>query len=87
MTVKLLTEHHLEFQSLIGGCTCQNVTLLEITCHGSFVLLLQGTHRLYSVQIVCLDSVEHAVMFQNLYTAGPCGVNCASVDRQVKQLY
>ena len=38
MIVKLLTEHHLEFLSLIEGCkgTCQNATLLEITCHGSF---------------------------------------------------
>ena len=46
MTVKLLTEHRLEFLSLKEGCTgstgstvytCQNATLLEITCHGSNV--------------------------------------------------
>ena len=42
MIVKLLTEHHLEFLSLKGGCTgsyvftCQYDTLLEIICHGSF---------------------------------------------------
>ena len=43
MTVKLLTEHHLEFLSLKGDCIgspesiikCQNATLLEITCHVS----------------------------------------------------
>ena len=42
MTRKLLTEHHLEFLSLEGGCTgssesilVKNATLLEITCHGS----------------------------------------------------
>ena len=42
MTLKLLTEHHLEFLSLKGGCTglsestlVKNATLLEITCHGS----------------------------------------------------
>ena len=44
MSVKLLTEHPLEFLSLKRGCTglseswvytCQNATLLEITCHGS----------------------------------------------------
>ena len=35
MIVKLLNEHHLEFLSLKGGFTCQNATLLEITCHGS----------------------------------------------------
>ena len=35
MSVMLLTEHHLEFLSLEGGCTglsCQNATLLEIPC-------------------------------------------------------
>ena len=42
MIVKLLTEYPLEFLSLKGGLhrlvrvyTCQNATLLEITCHGS----------------------------------------------------
>ena len=45
MIVKLLTEHHLEFLSLKGGCrgsseyTCQNATLLEITCHGSYFVV------------------------------------------------
>ena len=46
MIVKLLTEYHLEFLNLKGGCrgsslrvyTCQNVILLEISCHGSFTL-------------------------------------------------
>ena len=42
MIVKLLTEHHLEFLSLKGGCTgsseskMSNAKLLEISCHGSF---------------------------------------------------
>ena len=42
MSAQLLTEHHLEFLSFKGGYrgsseshTCQNATLLEITCHGS----------------------------------------------------
>ena len=41
MIIKLLTEHHLVFLSLNGGCTgssestCQNATLLEIICGGS----------------------------------------------------
>ena len=41
MTVKLLTENHLEFLSYKGGCTgwseytCQKATLLEIRCLGS----------------------------------------------------
>ena len=44
MSVKLLTEHHLEFLSFKAGSyesrlyTCQNVTLLEITCPGSFII-------------------------------------------------
>ena len=43
MTVKLLTEHHLKFLSLRVGrtdlaeSTCQNATLLEITCCGSIM--------------------------------------------------
>ena len=41
MTVKLLTEHHLEFLSFKGGIhrlvrdyTCQNAAWLQITCCG-----------------------------------------------------
>ena len=47
MSVKLLTEHHLEFLSLTGGCTgssestlVKNATLLEIKCHDSFSMSL-----------------------------------------------
>ena len=42
MSVFLLTEHHLEFLSLKGGCKgspeykCQDATLMEITCCGSY---------------------------------------------------
>ena len=43
MSVKLLSEQHLEFLSLKVGCTgsCEsthyvNTTLLEITCHSSY---------------------------------------------------
>ena len=45
MIVQLLTEHHLVFLSLKRGCggssdyTCQNATLLEITCCGSIMKL------------------------------------------------
>ena len=40
MIVKLLSEHNLEFLSLKGVrvYTCQNATLLEISCTGSYVL-------------------------------------------------
>ena len=41
MIVKLLTEHHLEFLSLKGGCKASSestlVKLLEISCRGSFI--------------------------------------------------
>ena len=41
MILKLLTEHHLEFLSLKGGCRgsseTTHVKLLEISCHGSFL--------------------------------------------------
>ena len=46
MNIKLLNEHHSEFLSL-KGCTGsfeytdQNATLLEITCHGSFSVLIE----------------------------------------------
>ena len=38
MTVKLLTDPHLRFLSLKGGCTgsCESVKLLEISCRGSY---------------------------------------------------
>ena len=40
MSVKLLTEHHLEFLRLKGGCIGLSdstlVKLLEISCHRSF---------------------------------------------------
>ena len=45
MILRLLTEHHLEFLSLKEGCkgspeyTCQNATLLEITCHAHMLKL------------------------------------------------
>ena len=48
MVVKLLTEHHLEFLSLIGGCCglsesthVKPATLLEISCTGSFFLVVK----------------------------------------------
>ena len=47
MNIKLLTEHHLEFLSLKGGCTgssesilVKNATLLESSCRCSYVLTL-----------------------------------------------
>ena len=46
MVVKLLTEHHLEFLSLQGGCRGLSestlVKLLEISCSGSIFRKLTG---------------------------------------------
>ena len=57
MTVKLLIEHHFEFLSLKGGCTGSTESthvkmphLLEITCHGSFFLVIQVTPGLLVLQ-------------------------------------
>ena len=51
MTVKLLTEHHLELLSLNRGCTgssestlVKNATLLEITCSGSYIFACLSFH-------------------------------------------
>ena len=47
MIVKLLTEHHLEFLSLKGGCRGGSVStlvkLLEISCQGSIIPRLAET--------------------------------------------
>ena len=46
MTAKLLTVKNLEFLSLtfVRVYTCQNATLLEITCHGSKVFVKHCAH-------------------------------------------
>ena len=54
MGVKLLTEHRLKYLSLKEvaqarlSLTCQNATLLKMTCHGSYfflpVVLTKKTH-------------------------------------------
>ena len=59
MIVKLLTEHHLEFLSLKGGCRGSsestlvnlNVKLLEILCRGSIfiVITLQSVPLMHQV--------------------------------------
>ena len=68
MRVKLLTEHHLEFVSLKGGCTgspestCQNATLLEITCHCSFMI---RTHTVNNSKSSEYDQISHNHTLQN----------------------
>ena len=59
MTIKLLTEQHLEFQAQKGAAmlarvyTCKNTTMLEITCHGSYVVGVQQKNSQRN------DSFEH----------------------------
>ena len=68
MSVKLLTEHHLEFLSLKGACAgssesyaCQNATLMKITCHGSVLL---GIHVILLV-LSCIGSyIRELLIFQ-----------------------
>ena len=60
MSVEQLTEQHLEFVSLTGGYTvlCQNATLLEITCHGSFYSLCTFFNALARIQKVLSEGVQ-----------------------------
>ena len=57
MSVKLLTEHHLEFLSLKGGCTGssestlgQNATSLENIYHGSTVFGIKTLRQICNAQ-------------------------------------
>ena len=73
MLVKLLTEHHLEFLSLKGGCgyTCQNATLLEITmingnlkCYilpTGLVTLRQSTSVVELVMLLCSQEWQNSL--------------------------
>ena len=54
MIVKLLTEYHLEFlslqlQRLVRVYTCQNATLLEISCAGLNIISGQIHHLTHSM--------------------------------------
>ena len=73
MSVKLLTEHHLEYLSLKGDCRgsfestlCQNVKLLEISCHGSIILyspLFLLKNVLYSYDAISLRPLSYCNSF------------------------
>ena len=64
MIVKLLTEHHLEFLSLKGGCrgSSESVTLLKITCHGSLI---------YCESILVVTSVKQETSVLSKRTISP----------------
>ena len=58
MTAQLLTEHHLEYVSLKGGCPSSPESvhaLLEITCRGSYVKKIVGKKKFTFKNCVYLD--------------------------------
>ena len=64
MSVKLLTEHHLEFLSLKGGCTgSSESTLVKMSnCWKSHALAL----NLMSLQLLNVTAVVHCIHYLNL---------------------
>ena len=70
MSVKLLTEHHLEFLSLKGGCIGSskstlvkiiNANLLEITCRSSYFVSFQQIQTLVMYHRDTEDLQKHAM--------------------------
>ena len=84
MIVKQLTEHHLEFLSLKGGCigssesTRQNTTLLEITCTGSLIANIRIYHD-------CEGGKGKSVLRINDWHQEACQV-MTNADREVPNL-
>ena len=58
MNIKLLTEHHLEFLSLTGGCTDSSESKLVIMPH------CWKSHATPHMYIIC----EHVNIFISVYT-------------------
>ena len=72
MIVKLLTEHHLEFLSLKGGCTgSPESTLVKMPhCWKSHVtaqLILRTDHNRLDAQYECLQNVIKYTMWFKSY--------------------
>ena len=82
MSVQLLTEHHLVFLSLKGGCvgsseSRQNATLLEISCRSSIILYLSTTVSSVAVlSKVVIELLVHCLELLPLRQAG-CGPSFA----------
>ena len=71
MSVKLLTEHHLEFLSLKGGCTCSSESTL-IKCH----IVENHTSRL----ILCLCLLQEEMKLGRNMRAAPRGFSAQMGD-------
>ena len=84
---------HRRLQRLVGVYTCQNVTLLEITCHGSFGICLKKVNTPYLFQegvsavenlneMQCMwFQVECAAAYQRLGKWGEALKKCHEIDR------
>ena len=61
MIIELLTEHHLEFLSLKGGCRgsseSTHVKLLEISCRGSIICIFRCFVIFSEVAVVAWEAV------------------------------
>ena len=68
MTVKLLTEHNLEFLNLKGGCTCSSEsTLVKMPhCWKSHI----------AAQIYCLNSDQPELLVSCLHPHGKTNIMC-----------
>ena len=79
MNIDLLTDHHMVFLSIKEAAPaplslCQNATLLEITCHGSYILfqknpitVVGGEVLLFPRSQIC-DPPDYWELFQNRRT-------------------
>ena len=73
MTFRPLTEHHLEFLSLKGGCTGssgvnirQNATLLDIKCHSSIISIIVGFNILTFVMNICIKPFDVDILVSKI---------------------
>ena len=90
MSVQLLTEHHLEFLSLKGGCTgssestlVKNATLLEIECRGSNLIKYADSFFFHFQGGVLVDSFTVAgVILAILFF--PIGILCCFLMMEKK---
>ena len=75
LSVKILTEHHLEFLSSKRGCTgsSEYATLLGITCHGSYLIDHWKCSRCVLIR-TCVLSEENIVCNIILFMSNSCDI-------------
>ena len=72
MSVKLLTEHYLEFLSLTGGCTdsFESIHVEMPHCwksHATAQSIYGSAHEIF-VHVLCRATKAHASFFPNVFT-------------------